>query len=582
MLYKVLSMKKTLIPILIVLLFSCCTHHQLPQVLNYIDSLCNANPERAVFLLKEQKGFIETQPEYIRKVFQLLTIKADDKNYVVHQSDSSILDVIHYFEKHNQKYLPEAYYYGGRVYHDMGDAPQALDYYQKSANILESSHNYDLLKRVYSQMGNLFLYQNVYEEAMKSLKKAYDYNMILKDTNGIVRNLVDISDIYKAFHKKDSALYYGEKALNIANICHSEKLKNIAYITLADIDYQLGNYEEALVLTDSILAFNIIQQKAAISIRGDTYFKLDQLDSANYYYNKLLSFGDISSQRGAYRGMMEIAHKKGEADEIISYTHLYDSISKIYVDQTNAESIRKMQSLYNYQLKEKENATLKETNANQHTQLLVFAFTIIILCLFSILLLERNKKRKIKMQQKTKEIKELKERIYKQSELYKKEKNIQIKKLENEIKKITDQNNSLRKKYELELEKVTTSVQQQQLYLRQKEIQDKEIQNTAIYIKFHEAAERGNKIQESDWAELQKRINNFYPDFFSALRLLHPFKQHEIRVSMLVKINLRVSDIAIIMNKSRQSITSTRERCYIKALGEKGSSSEWDEYIRSL
>lgn len=108
----------------------------------------------------------------------------------------------------------------------------------------------------------------------------------------------------------------------------------------------------------------------------------------------MLSFGDISSQRGAYRGMMEIAHKKGEADEIISYTHLYDSISKIYVDQTNAESIRKMQSLYNHQLKEKANATLKETNANQHTQLLVFAFTIIILCLFSILLLERNKKRK--------------------------------------------------------------------------------------------------------------------------------------------------------------------------------------------
>ena len=28
--------------------------------------------------------------------------------------------------------LPEAYYYAGRVYADLGNAPQALDYYQKT------------------------------------------------------------------------------------------------------------------------------------------------------------------------------------------------------------------------------------------------------------------------------------------------------------------------------------------------------------------------------------------------------------------------------------------------------------------
>ncbi|MDE6633579.1 MAG: hypothetical protein K2K23_11320, partial [Muribaculaceae bacterium] len=74
---------------------------------------------------------VSSMKESDRYFHALLSIKAKDKAYIQHTSDSVILKVIDYYSGHKGSGLyPEALYYGGRVYSDIGDAPTALRYFQ--------------------------------------------------------------------------------------------------------------------------------------------------------------------------------------------------------------------------------------------------------------------------------------------------------------------------------------------------------------------------------------------------------------------------------------------------------------------
>ena len=58
--------------------------------------------------------------------------------------------------------------------------------------------------------------------------------------------------------------------------------------------------------------------------------------------------------------------------------------------------------------------------------------------------------------------------------------------------------------------------------------------------------------------------------------------EHEYHVSLLIKIGLQPSVIAVLTAHSRESITATRRRLFLKAFGKKGAPKDWDEFILSL
>ena len=57
-------------------------------------------------------------------------------------TDSLIRTVLEYYEKHpGSEQYPEALYYGGRVYSDLGDSPTALRYFQHALDALSGETN---------------------------------------------------------------------------------------------------------------------------------------------------------------------------------------------------------------------------------------------------------------------------------------------------------------------------------------------------------------------------------------------------------------------------------------------------------
>lgn len=346
--------------------------------------------------------------------YQLICLKAKDKAYITHTSDNSILQILKYYEqKEEKKHLPEAYYYAGRVYRDLGDTPQALDYYQKALDVSQSSKDYKLISRIYSQMGTLYLYQRVYNEALSVFKKSYNYDILSNDSIGQIYSLRDIGRTFTGYNNADSSLFYYENAYKQAREIKNKHLTTIISGELASLYTQLGMYSQAEeAIRISMQAKEKRNLASRISTIADLYFKMNNQDSAYYYYHKLLEFDNYYTKQGGYEGLSNICKQNHLYKEALDYVDLYLAYTDSIKKQTDTETIRKMQSLYNYQLKEKENQKLKDINAKQEAKVIGLIF-ILILSITSFLLYSQYTKRKREQKkEQQRRLQEIKERQY--------------------------------------------------------------------------------------------------------------------------------------------------------------------------
>lgn len=116
---------RTLVPYFFLCLLLCCLcacgHGSYPAALHRADSLADACPDSARALLARWADSARLAPRRVQMYHRLLTVKAADKAYIPHTSDSLIRLVLDYYEQEgDRRLLLEAYYYAGRVYRDLG------------------------------------------------------------------------------------------------------------------------------------------------------------------------------------------------------------------------------------------------------------------------------------------------------------------------------------------------------------------------------------------------------------------------------------------------------------------------------
>ena len=89
-------------------------------------------------------------------------------------------------------------------------------------------------------------------------------------------------------------------------------------------------------------------------------------------------------------------------------------------------------------------------------------------------------------------------------------------------------------------------------------------------------------MTEKDWKDLENTIDNLYVGFIPRLRYLREMSDFEFRVCLLIKIEIKISDIARLTTHSIESISSVRRRLYEKIHKKKGTPKDWDDFILSL
>lgn len=575
-----------LLSIILLHCFCGCENQSYPQTLISADSLSSVNPDSAIAILTAMKERIAAENKQTQMYYQLICLKAKDKAYITHTSDNSILQILKYYEqKEEKKHLPEAYYYAGRVYRDLGDAPQALDYYQKALDVSQSSKDYKLISRIYSQMGTLYLYQRVYNEALSVFKKSYNYDILSNDSIGQIYSLRDIGRTFTGYNNADSSLFYYENAYKQAREIKNKHLTTIISGELASLYTQLGMYSQAEeAIRISMQAKEKRNLASRISTIADLYFKMNNQDSAYYYYHKLLEFDNYYTKQGGYEGLSNICKQNHLYKEALDYVDLYLAYTDSIKKQTDTETIRKMQSLYNYQLREKENQKLKDINAKQEAKVIGLIF-ILILSITSFLLYSQYTKRKREQKkEQQRRLQEIKERQYQKSIEFIEQNAKHIHFLETQLQVVQSEKDELKQEL-LEAQKELIENTNKQIEAEQKEqtLLESNLKRSDIYIHFHQAAKNQTNITAAEWNDLQAMIDQTYGMFTKRLYALFPqISEQELRICLLLKISISATGIANLTLRSKQAVTSSRKKLYEKTHGQQGGPEKWDQFIQAF
>lgn len=157
-----------------------------------------------------------------------------------------------------------------------------------------------------------------------------------------------------------------------------------------------------------------------------------------------------------------------------------------------------------------------------------------------------------------------------------------VSELENLIKKLGDENSMLR--LELEEKKLALDYNNKVAIIENAKRQQAEtvIFSSNVYRRLQECMNVGKSLNYQDWGELTCLLNSIYTGFTEKLYSLYSMSEHELHVSLLIKMHLQPKDIALLTAHSKESIATTRSRLYSKVFGRKGSSKDWDDFILSL
>lgn len=564
-------------------LLSCSSSTiQYPAVLLQADSLAMVNPEAALTLLDSISPSMTAAQEPVRRYYTLLTIKASDKAFLPHKSDSLVLDLLDYYEKRGDaNLLPEVYYYAGRVTSDLGDALQALDYFQKALQSIdtETRENTTIAILSYAQMGYLLRNQHLYEEAKQCLINSYSIDSILHDTTRMSVCMRDIAyvDMLQGKFEESMTEYLRAEELALA-VNDSSRLFNTS-IQKAKLFIFLGRYDEAQECLDKYpKLLNKANRNTYYGVQADLCSKRGSEKEAYAYYKLLLSSGNLIDRSNANLWLASHAIREKDATQAISYLSSVNRIEDSLRIQHNYEAVAIAQSLYNYSQKEKKILALRNKEDRYFYSLSIVSALVIILLLILFIVIKHyySVKRKNEEQQlRLAHLYELK-RIETDKEIQ--ETHLRMEELKAQLQEKTSEYSSISAEYEnLSLLKEKLEVERrisQSFYERWKKTDSFALINTK--------SNAGVPLTADDWKMIERQIQQLDPSFFQKLHCLLDFTPIEWQVSILIKLQVLPSRISVLVCRKDSTISTIRSRLYSKVTGKTGSASEWDSMIMNL
>ena len=543
------------------------------------------HPDTAFSLLSTLRNRIEKEPEETQIYYRLLTIKAEDKLYIPHTSDSLINMVVDFYKKYGDTdKLMEAYYYQGSVYRDLNDAPRAIKAFQQAIDVEEKSNKNTLLGQIYGQMGTLFAYQGLYDESLEAKRKALYYYTLQSEKKKIPSTLCEMARMYDAKDDNDSAVYYYKRAYDMAlKINYHRQIENILS-ELGCLYYDLGKVDTA----KSILL--PLSQKCGdkwnvLLYLGRIYQEVNRSDSADYYFRSVLQSKDIYKRYSALKALSHLELDKCDYQAAMIYALQAQNLSDSIELMTQTEAVKKVQSLYDYQHTEQENLRLSQKNKDYQHQLIIFTLSFIVFVFVSLYIIHYIKANKQAVLERERRLHLLKEEQYKRSLAYIEANNEELKRLKILLENAEQENDTLNKQLILSQKEMLELANRQQMASHvNRELLEASFKTSDLYIRFHRAGDEGEvKIVESDWEELRIAIDTTYLQFTNKLYSLYPdLSQRELRICYLVKISMSNKSIARLLYLTPSAITQARKRLYRKIYGETGNGEYLDRMILDL
>lgn len=320
-------------------------------------------------------------------------------------------------------------------------------------------------------------------------------------------------------------------------------------------------------------------------IAGKYYQKIGRLDSAYYYFDLSKRNFRLSTKAGAYFHLARIEFDQGNWKEYAINQILYEQLRDTITELKQTESIRKMQSLYNYHRAESKlmqaSISINNMKIRSLTIGVVSLMVILILSAISVISYLKLKDKRKRMQEQREKLVALKKK--QQEDRWRIEENERnIAELEKQLQessvafdKKEKEVMSLRKlRLEIETESLK-SVETGSILLIEK------FRTSDIYYRFHNREQW--KPKDEDWEQLFKSLDETYNNFTHRLMgLAVKLTTTELRVSCLVKANVTPATIAMLIVTTPTNVSMIRNRLYGKLFTDKATTEKFDRFIHEF
>lgn len=536
-----------------------CHWNPYDEKLAEIDSLTLSNPDSAIVLLSDI-DVADFSSDANRFYYDLLCLKAVDKAGYTIPSDSGVVDMVSYFESHDERKLAEAYYYAAKAYQGMNDAPQAIAYFQKVLDQpLDSTDK--LLSNTLFHSGLIFRQQFLRDASVDMFERSYRCDSIRRDTINMIESLQYTAYALEMNHYTpelmDSVVMFHNKAKDLASQSNNIKKKANCYLYLSSAYSNTGNlalgeefldsaelYIKSVDNYDEMCFYNVV--KAQLAFEKKDYAVTEAICI------ELLQSKDIFHRQFALYNLSMIAAGHHNADDIDRYfprwKEVTDSINLIRASEATAN----VNALYNYQLRERENLRLQsESQSRLYAIIVLIAVTVALALAFFVYRLKREKEFRI---------------------------------VQGQMARL--------KKYQQFQNTPKVDVADAETQSITKKIANLEKEKSMFYKSKFMASEACKAIQQRLSAEkpmnaadvklLDETVNAIAGGFKETLYSTCSLSKQEYCICLLLKFGFSNREISLLLARSVSAISMARKRLFVKLFGKEGSAAELDDYIRSL
>ena len=562
--------------------FSCRDGGKSESILRTADSLMEEHPDSALYILRRDSLEICRSGKDYRLWYALSRTEADDKCYILHVSDSTMRAVANYYNSHGSDFQRvRANYLLGRVYCDMHLYGHALTSFNKAITV--ESENDSTINRYKARSatwaGYVYEVKGLHKDALRYNKLAYGYAKKAGAQVTEIYSLRDIGRSYSYLKQNNTAIPYYRQAAKKAKSIDDANLYNMVMEELAGIYIEEGRLDEAYAaLNTPFLAMTDKDISSHYYVWAYYFEHTGQLDSAVVYNKRGMIYSNNTEKRDACQDLIRILNKQGKRDEAMEYYEKYS----VYSDSVEASELKETSDMLSQVEKsidvERKNAALA---SSQLRLAAVMSILVVVVVIASVALLGMYLKRKRKQREQLERVRRYRlERSMKEKQRAQQNKE-RIALLENELTASNQTLSELRQELirnEAEMLKykdALTAFEQ-----KHGELLVADLADTDVYKLYHDPVA---KPTSADYHMLVEALNKAYSDFTLRLKEFYPdIRSNEMWICCMVKAGLTSKEICNISSYSYSSIGMAKVRLYGKMLGKKGSSRDFDTFIRDF
>ena len=481
-----------------------------------------------------------------------------------------------YFRSHGTRNeRMTALYLKGRVHHDLGEAPQALDCYQRAAEQADTTQkNCDLrtLYSVYGQMANLFHAQYLPDSEMEALQMAEKIAWKNGDTLDALVAFDLRSRPYYLKEEMDSVLITEQQARELY-LKYGYKDK-AAQATLGTISILLDRqkYAEAgryIRMLEQESGWydadgNILKGKELCYYdKGRYLVAVGKIDSALLYFKKAY----IGHKETGYKGLLSVYEKKNIPDSIAKYAKLFAAANDSNFLHVNQEKVHQVTAMYDYS-HHQQMAKQKEQEAKDWKNGLVFvSLAAVIILALSMMYFFRSKAKKLAEIYRLNSIKDELENLLTQKDKLTEENRQEIIRLHNK-------NSRIHRSMKEETERLQHQIEtlRKQLFEKASAQTRQNMDSTKIIEdfkeKYGEYTHGYTPPTEKEWSRLEEAFSCEHSVFFHFIASNRGMKRHHIWICMMMKLNIAERMMALALGTDSKRIDRLKRQANKTLFGE--------------